>query len=191
MRGVEVLKITITYLLPHHFLESDKLIEGKDHSEVSYQLVPLKFRKWWKVNAEIQRYAQLLLKTTPSMKSFIFRRRIQNLNQDICLLLLHVHESLLVHLGLLWSSRCSIVIDGWRNWSWSFRRLRHLFALPARAALDPGEFGALVWGLLTDLLLEHQDERMKTTARDGPAAWGSLKVQMKNGRKPTSCSILP
>lgn len=45
MRGVEVLKITITYLLPHHFLESDKLIEGKDHSEVSYQLVPLKFRK--------------------------------------------------------------------------------------------------------------------------------------------------
>lgn len=43
LRGVEMLKITITYLLLHPLLESDKLIERKDYSELSYQSVPLKF----------------------------------------------------------------------------------------------------------------------------------------------------
>lgn len=169
-RGVETLKITITYLLLHQFLESDKLNERKDQYEVSYQSVPLKFRKWWKMKAEIQRYAKLLLKTEVSCHCSEMYTTPQSGNRFTAITrpivsgpsfgdLYRLLESLLVRLGL-WPSRCSIVVDGWRNWSSSFRRLRHLFALPACAALASatlgdllhspllGRLGAEVWGLL-------------------------------------------
>lgn len=137
---------------------------------------------WFHLNSENDRkwtlrYAKLLLKTTPHNEishclEIYTKPQSRNLFTAITRSfvsspsfgdLFSILESLLRYLGLLWSSRCSIVIEGWRIWSSSFRR--HLFALPARAALASSTALMTLGDLLHSAVLGRLGWSLRATGR--------------------------